>query len=296
MNIFKNIIIVSVIFFQLSLKAQWLDRKYLDNIFLIEKKDSLDFLPFGTAFALYNYTNSKYPIMVTCAHVVLGQSELYLSQAIDSTVLAFCKKNKIDSLESGGIKWFISGNRLRCKIDFRSYPIVVDRDLDICVFAKPLAVFEMPSNIVGEYPTIKTSIIPSSLFSMRSDINLGDEVYFIGFPLGIGTKNKIEPLVRTGSVAWVSESANYFFLDALSYGGNSGSPVYTKPTSDNGTNFIGMVTGHTSQRLKNVLTQPNKDQIEIYPDLDVNYGLARVVFVDDIIKLAKRAELSTKNK
>ena len=78
------------------------------------------------------------------------------------------------------------------------------------------------------------------------------------------------PLVRKGSIAWKSSKNSEFLLDAFSYGGNSGSPIFTLSDIQNRTYLIGMVTGHLpSEKSENI-------------------GLAKCIWVDDIMKLVEK--------
>ena len=133
----------------------------------------------------------------------------------------------------------------------------------------------------------------------EKDLSLGDEIYFVGFPFGIGAHHRIEPLVRSGSIAWISENSREFLLDAFSFGGNSGSPVFLKRLI--GTKpgvlrwekpfLVGMITGHHSIRLENVLTQPDPSVLKFEKGtINLNLGLARCVWVDDILHIANKAQ------
>ena len=62
----------------------------------------------------------------------------------------------------------------------------------------------------------------------------GDEVYTLGFPLGIAGDERNYVIVRQGVVArigdWYDGRSARFLIDALVYPGNSGGPVIAKPT------------------------------------------------------------------
>jgi len=92
-----------------------------------------------------------------------------------------------------------------------------------------------------------------------ADVRLGDEVIFIGFPLGgyAGTK-KVLPVFRHGIISFVSEEdlfdgqsgklllkKDHILVDARSMGGNSGGPVISAPRSgSNKASLIGIIRGH----------------------------------------------------
>jgi len=114
----------------------------------------------------------------------------------------------------------------------------------------------------------KITTIPFSLFAKSSDVVEGDDVFFIGFPLGLRTTENSFPLLRAGTVSLLPTedflvSANQdtlgrhiVLLDAMSVGGSSGSPVFLKPgvnrpflqenviTAGTESKFIGILSGH----------------------------------------------------
>ncbi len=118
-----------------------------------------------------------------------------------------------------------------------------------------------------------------SKIRFRKDVSLGDEFYFIGFPLGLFVDKRLSPILRSGTVAWMSDESTHFILDAFSFGGNSGSPVFSKiilgrkPGELNWEDayLSGMVVGH------------------FYDENDhkINIGLAKCLWIDEIIKLTE---------
>lgn len=94
------------------------------------------------------------------------------------------------------------------------------------------------------------------------EIELGDEVLFLGFPLlGFASTNKNYPITRHGIVSFVAQenigglilpdsillSKNMMLIDATVLPGNSGSPVLSTPRKGSDkTSLIGVVRGHIS--------------------------------------------------
>jgi len=62
----------------------------------------------------------------------------------------------------------------------------------------------------------------------------GDEVYTLGFPLGLAGDERNYAIVRQGIVArirdWYDHQSNTLLVDTFVYPGNSGGPVIAKPT------------------------------------------------------------------
>jgi len=101
------------------------------------------------------------------------------------------------------------------------------------------------------------------------------------------TSKVSSPVLRTGIVSWKSDESNEFLLDALSYSGNSGSPVFTKAKIGKaGPDLIGMVTGHLNEELE----FEDKNNLMKKPKSHGNMGLAICVWIDDILEVVKIAE------
>jgi len=111
-----------------------------------------------------------------------------------------------------------------------------------------------------------------SIKKMRNVSEVGDEIYFVGFPFGLGTSIKINPVVRSGTIAMVDKDDPNFLLDAFSYGGNSGSPIFTKSDANGRSKFIGIVSGYLGVK-------------------NENFGLAKCIWVDDILKFLDQVKL-----
>ncbi|MDP2885345.1 MAG: serine protease [Ignavibacteria bacterium] len=109
--------------------------------------------------------------------------------------------------------------------------------------------------------------IQRSLFATESQLIEGDDVFFIGFPLGVRTTDNSFPLLRSGVISLKPTDdflvtagcdtlgKHIYLLDAYSTGGSSGSPVFLKPGVNRPfltpnvfditeTKFIGIVSGH----------------------------------------------------
>lgn len=268
-------------------------------IVLIEKKHNNYYIPHGTGFLVWNYKDPHLPIVVTCAHL-LSQEEIFISVNADSTLLSWMHKQNADTLISKTQRWFIDKNKVRSKVVLENGRYSKHPNLDIAAFPLDIPRSEVKDdsgNIVLKFSN--TLIIPKSMMKFRNEISLGDEVCFIGFPFGIGVHPIIEPLVRSGSISWKSDLSDEFLLDAFSFGGNSGSPIFLKrifgtvpgvPEWENA-KLIGMIVGHHGLILENVLTQPNPTILKFEKgSIELNLGLARCVWIDDIMTVVNMAE------
>jgi len=116
-----------------------------------------------------------------------------------------------------------------------------DKDVDLSITPFPV--------------TQEDDLLAINVFQSFNDINDGDEVFFMGFPFGLSQSERITPLIRQGCVSlkfeiqkiWhrVRYAPKTFLIDGHVSAGNSGSPVFRKPTSgDNIARLYGVITSH----------------------------------------------------
>ncbi len=148
--------------------------------------------------------------------------------------------------------------------------------------------------------------IQRSLFSTQAQLIEGDDVFFIGFPLGVRTTENSYPLLRSGAIALkptddflVTASSdtlgkNIYLLDAYSTGGSSGSPVFLKPGVSrpffrpnaidvSETKFIGIVSGHVLD-LQRVVTQSETGVAAANAALAIVHPAERVLETINLLK------------
>jgi hypothetical protein len=127
-----------------------------------------------------------------------------------------------------------------------------------------------------------------SRFKSFDSLEVGEDVYFFGFPLGIvGWKGIGDfPILRSGIVSYKSIEltrigdaiidSTMFLIDGFSFAGNSGSPVLTRATPPiYKAKLIGIIRGHV----------PNVEQYVIGVDtiaFEQNTGLAIAECADKI--------------
>ena len=116
----------------------------------------------------------------------------------------------------------------------------------------------------------------------------GDEVYTLGFPLGLAGDERNDVIVRQGIVArirdWYDSRSDTFLIDSFVYPGNSGGPVIAKPTMFSYVEtrphpkLIGMVSGYVPYR-----DSARSDQTGRVVSVSTeNSGLAEVVPIDKV--------------
>jgi len=305
----KKICFVLLIFF--TTVPSWSQQNFFDpvlvkSIVLLEKSISDDILvPHGTGFLLYNYDNHNESYVITNEHVLRNRFiyvKLPISKKFQDFLIANKKtgfewaRNYLDSVDcfrnmtkeeeskswDSHNYWRLDGMNIYCKYELiQDSTFKVNKDLDIGVFK-----IYVPGSLVNGPDTLvltESNAIPISVIKRKKDIELGAEVYFLGFPFEIGTSKGDDfsddinnPVLRTGIIAWKSENNSKSLLDAFSYSGNSGSPVFTKSDLLNGKSYlIGIINGHLSQ-------------IGVPEGVDINFGLATFVWSDEILKLLEK--------
>lgn len=259
----------------------WFGEETINSIVLLERRVDDVYVPHGTGFLLYNYRVEGHVTVVTCAHL-LRQNEIYVVVRADTALVGLLKDSGDSTMTFGGNTWDLHGLNLRLRVDLKRDTTYAAHDsLDIAAFPVGLATRGRIGSGAVQYT--KTTAITRSSTRTRHNADLGEEVYFAGFPFGIGTPHGVassgdladdipNPSVRSGAIAWLSDQKGEFLLDAFSYGGNSGSPVFTKVSIGKpGPFLIGMIFAHLERGSENV-------------------GLARCVWTDDIIETVDRAE------
>lgn len=233
----------------------------------------------GVGILFHSHDEEGRLIVITCKHIV-EKPVIYVTVAADSNFLRYITTHNIRSLLLAGSVWEIDNEKLRCRVETQKdgHPIYVAHpDLDIAAFKLGLATGAKIGGKAREITNIK--FISNKWIRYRKDVSNGDEVYFVGFPFGIGSDVHISPVIRSGSLSWMPPNSRIFLLDAFSYGGNSGSPIFAKKLLEPinkgikwvKPKFIGMVFGHLGQEYE-------------------NYGLAQCVWSDDILTVVKKAK------
>lgn len=132
----------------------------------------------------------------------------------------------------------------------------------------------------------------TTLDEMRnSEFGEGNEVFVLGFPLGMAGITQNYVILRQGIVArirdWYCDDAQSFLIDSFIFPGNSGGPVFAKPVFGSygnkpciGSELIGMVSGYLPYTDTAYSRQTGRPKIVF----EENSGLAEVVPIDAIQK------------
>lgn len=156
--------------------------------------------PHATGFFVWNYGKGA-PLLVTNKHVLVGQKQLY--------VLYRTRESEIAKLST--INLFNKNNNPIWK----AHP---NDQVDIAAI---------------ECKNLKDGTIicyPYSFFGMEGDYRLLDEVLYFGYPLGLHEKQTYKPVAKQGMIGRLNEDESGYFIDATVAPGNSGSPVFLKPS------------------------------------------------------------------
>jgi hypothetical protein len=138
------------------------------------------------------------------------------------------------------------------------------------------------------------------LFEGFNRLGEGEDIFFIGYPaLDIRMDKHIKPIVRSGIISLVMTN-KMFLIDANVFPGNSGSPVFLKPsfmdyqTSVIGqvspAKFIGIINSYLSFRDVAVSQQTGRPRITF----EENSGLANVYSVDIIEEIFSSADFNNR--
>jgi len=206
MNNLKHLMLFFLLMLTMStdLQCQWLDKQNLQATVLIEKIDSNhNFIPHGTGFLIYNYDKkSSELIVVTCAHLLKGKSEICVRVNPDTSIVGKLSFGKYQGALINNA--LITNNSIRFIVDLKKIPTFFHPQKDIAAFYFSVpAIYQQKDSITRLLKLVDILSIPKSGIRFKKDLSLGDEAYFIGFPLGYGAAQFVEPIIRSGSIAWL---------------------------------------------------------------------------------------------
>jgi len=284
----KKLLFFIPLLLSISLYGQeytWFSESVVNTTVLLEKKVGDKYVPHGTGFLIYHYPsnklNSDYSIVVTCNHI-LKNKEIFVTVPADKMLVEYLKEKK--RFQFGVSIWELDGNNIRLKVKLKKdSSFVVHDSLDIGAF--PIFLYNRSNDekdsLIIKYTNTKGCA--KSAITKRENVQIGEDVLFSGFPFSIGTDKGFgltgyyshhtpTPLIRFGSIAWAPKNSKEFLLDAFSYNGNSGSPIFTKDVLNSKIQLIGMIIGHLGSNQSD------------------NIGLVRCLWIDDIMEVVEKAE------
>lgn len=145
-------------------------------------------------------------------------------------------KHVVKDLPQAWVKFHVKGQKTMIAVPLGSenfhFVYHPNAGIDLAVSALP--------NIDGT--ELDVSAIGLDLFMPSDSLFEGEDVYFLGFPMTIGGEKAI-PVCRSGIISMLGESEYTFLIEGYAYPGNSGGPVFLKPSIYNfRTNAIGKIT------------------------------------------------------
>jgi hypothetical protein len=196
--------------------------------------------------------------LVTTKHVIVHPKD---DTFIDKDLIAFLNSNEgkiqahsINDIKSNfGVRWIFHDIK---KVDVGLIPFPID----------------------GQKDYFRT--IPDDLFVSNDQFYEVFDVFFLTYQPGIDIQRKISPIIRSGTISLMNED-NTFFIDASAFPGNSGSPVFLKPSSiaytESGLStirggFIGILGGYVTYKESAVSLQTGRVRVMF----EENTGLSRV--------------------
>lgn len=215
------------------------------------------------------------PFLVTNQHVLDGEGNVVI------------KMNRADNLPA-----------VNYRLDLES-----DRHLvTVHPGGADVAVVSASPEIWVEYQA-RTSLVPEYQVLSREKaqeigVSEGDGVFAIGFPMGlVGYEDQIFPIVRQGCLArvqdWLSGRADTILIDASIFPGNSGGPVFLRPStvaiegtkSNLHSYLIGIVSTYIPYRDVAVSLQTGRAMSV----LEENSGIAEIVPSNTIMETVRVA-------
>jgi len=249
--------------------SHWLPKDWKKSIVLFEMRDEKGKVtPLATGFILDFDPEKRIGVLVTCKHVAQAQNlcvRLNAKEGLPYTMIS----QPLEEVEKYGFIWCF-------------HP---DKDVDLA----------MRINFVAK--NIDILAIPQSLFGKFEEAAEGDEIFFLGFPLGITGRTRLTPVVRSGIIALKGEDSTYL-LDANTFPGSSGSPVFLRPTIfDWKTRVHGKITPpkfigilQSSLTYTDYAVSPQTGRVRA--SFEENAGLGKVYSVDIIKQLYESKEFS----
>lgn len=230
---------------------------------------------FATGF-LISYDQIFY--LVTAKHVV---EEFRKSGGKDEQIFIFLngfdgkiRTQPLAEIKSAfGVEWMIGEDS-----DLTTIPFGLRKDFDV-------------------------KVIPENMFLESSQLLEPQDLFFISFQPGIDASGSITPVTRRGMVSLLNSDGT-FYMDAFAFPGNSGSPVFIKPSpaifiqggtaigDPNACQFVGIIGEYLPYQELAISTQTKRPRV-IFEE---NTGLARVWPVQALRAMTSSAAFAAQHK
>jgi hypothetical protein len=138
-------------------------------------------------------------------------------------------------------------------------------------------------------------VIPDNMFLATDRLFELYDVFFLSFQPGIHPQNRISPIIRNGTISLMNDDKT-FYIDAFAFPGNSGSPVFLKPSpirfdvggisiggDQLGGKFIGIIGEYLPYQEVAISTQTGRPRVVF----EENTGLSKVwsiSFIKEILE------------
>jgi V8-like Glu-specific endopeptidase len=223
------------------------------SVILLEERRGDTNNPIGTGF-LVEYKTAN--VLLTCRHVVFDSRSNKLRDIV------FAHNSKTGSVVR------------RAHSDIQKGPEWVFH---------PSEEVDLAATLFGYDPQAEEPLrVGPDLWATTAEVEEGEDLLYLGFPLGLRQMDKIRPVVRSGVVALVLPDEN-LLIDASVSPGNSGSPVFLKPSvidwkakrlgTISPAKLVGLVT--SSLQVPEVATSETTGRPRVV--FEENSGLAEVV-------------------
>lgn len=145
--------------------------------------------------------------LATAKHVVLDPAT---DQFLDADLRVFF------NLKAGGVgSRHLSGIKKSFGVEWTFHG---DQKVDIAI---------IPFGLEVEKDDVLT--IPDNLFLATDELFELYDAFFLSYQPGIEVTNRISPVIRQGMISLINEDKT-FYIDGAAFPGNSGSPVFLKPS------------------------------------------------------------------
>jgi len=204
-------------------------------------------------------------VVITAKHLLLEADSVFLQfQLVDDQLRVVDSRTIPTGLYSaGGDSLFVVGPP--------------DTDLAALVARTPRVHRDKPASTVG---------IPESSLRGVHTLFAGQPVFHYGYELGKALDG-VRPLLRSGVIAGVDTVNGLVVIDAQSFPGSSGSPVFLNPTEplNAGKVFVGVISGYLPYEKR--LRSDQTGEIEMVQN--ENSGLAVIMAADRVWELGRQA-------